>query len=841
MGNLKEGAVIYRKMVKNNIKTKNFDLNRAILTNFFLVLIVMVMSVSMVSSATWTSNLNDNLLAWWNFDNLEGGNLTDNYNGNYDFEREAVSGSPFEVTGIIGDARRFNNTGNYNYSHHNIEELNRNFTFSIWANLSNNRSSPNPAIFTTGINGWSLNHDLNDINLYHTGLSVLGTCDMVNNVNLWTHYGLVVQSNNTFRLFINGTECSSGDIGAVDFSDGTGLQQGFGSEGGIINMSLDEAGLWNRTLNATEMLELYNSGLGLTFTQDVNLITPPNNNITLSGNIIFTVNSSSTGNMINTTLYVWNASNQKLTNFSTITGTYNLTTLSLKLGSGSYTWNQYSCSDLVECKWSLSNRTLIVKSIIENSENYNTNVQETSNQSFQINITYNSITYPSITANLIYNNTAYTGTKIGSGNTILFNTSIIATDITTPSNIPFYWTFGLNDGSTITYINSTFHNQTVSTISVINITTGVCSAGWFESANYTFKDSENLTTLTNITVKYNFKYGVGGVDSEELYGEFNHTNVVRICINNTVNTYSIGYGELDYQQSGYVERRYYMFDGHSLSNSTGESFVLYDLPTADSTSFIFEIKNTFLNPYTDKYIGLLRWYPALNEYKTVEMALTDNEGKTVIKTHTEDVDYRVGVYEKDGTLIKLADPVRMACLVNPCTYTLRIISDEEDYTEIYNIETNLIFDNSLNRFVFTWNDPSQNTITMRLLVTKDLGFQETVFCNVTGSGNTGVLICDIGNNTGTFKAIAYRSASPELALISILKEIRSRLNNSLGLFISFVVMLVVGLIGIFSPTGAIIMFVIGAIPAYLFGSINLVILGAIAVLGGLIIHIIKRT
>ena len=827
--------------------------HRAIVTNVFLVLMIMVTSVSMVSAYSWNSSIETNLISYWGMTNTTNTHIPDISNGEVNITTVFAGGFPLQVPGIIGNAQYKTDEGsdailNVTTNIDLIRNMNRNFSIVFWVNMTYCDAGGNTQGMFSVEDGWALGFQGTGAGtecqlMFYDYSDVQGK---TTNLNLsdgeWHQVGATVHTDGTLKLYVDGIlNTSDSVVGAINSNKRVGF---FDFGGAELEYAYDEVGFWNRTLTDSDITQLYNSGLGITPEDEfVKLISPTDGSSIINSNAIFQVNSTSLAgdNLVNTTLYVWNVSNQELTNYTTISGTTNITNLRLNLGIGDYTWNQYSCSDAVECSWSLFNKTFSIVSLIENSEIYSTTVQETSNQSFQINITYDNSIYPVITANLIYNHTSYAGTQIGTGNTILFNTSVIAPDVTGSSNTPFYWAFELNDGSTITYANSTFHNQTVTTISAINITTSTCAAGMFEAVNYTFNGAENLTTLTNMTIKYNFNYGVGGNDSEEIYGQVNNTDVLRICINETVDTYEIGYGELDYQQDGYVERRYYMFDGHSLSNETGEEFILYDLPTTDSTSFIFEIKNTFLNPYTDKYIGLLRWYPDLNEYKTVEMALTDEDGKTVMKAHTEDVDYRVGVYEKDGTLIKLADPVRMACLVNPCTYTLRIVSDEQDYTEVFDIETSLTFSEVTNKFTFTWNDPSQNTVEMRLLVTKDLGFQDSVVCNVTSSGSTGVLVCDIGNATGNFKAVGYRTASPETPLISKLWEVRSRLNNSWGLFISFILMLVIGLVGIFSPVGAIVMLVLGAIPAFLLGSINWVILMGIGVLGGLIIHTIKRT
>jgi len=223
------------------------------------------------------------------------------------------------------------------------------------------------------------------------------------------------------------------------------------------------------------------------------------------------------------------------------------------------------------------------------------------------------------------------------------------------------------------------------------------------------------------------------------------------------------------------------------------------------------------------------------------MARTDEDGKTIMKVKTEDVDYRVAIYELNGELIKLAEPVRMACLVEPCTYTLVIIQEEQEYFDVYDIENSLIFDSDNNRFVFIWNDPTQLTGSMRLLVYKETGLQEIVICNSTASGYTGVLTCDVGDYGGLLTAKAFRTSSPETIFASLSKTIRTAWNNTMGLFIAFILVLIGGFVAIWSPIAAVIMVVVSLIPSVIFGSITFTIFMAVVVLGGSIIHMIKKT
>jgi len=545
------------------------------------------------------------------------------------------------------------------------------------------------------------------------------------------------------------------------------------------------------------------------------------------------------GNMTNATLYIWKSDGSLFgTNFSEITAGNNETNMSISnLVFSEYLWNVFGCgasSTNSTCGFTGSNRTFSIQTNLD-AEYYETDVYETSYQPFQINITIpeSSIFYD---AQLIYNQTSYTGTITDLGNDkYSIIKSIYIPQISAHINISFYWNLLYEEFSE----NTTTHNQTILPLVTINITTENCSEGFFEAINYTFIEELNLTSL-NADIKYNFKYGVGNLSLKTNYGETNNTDILRVCINQSFDNYKLGYGEIEYQSTGHVSRRYYMFEGHELSNSITESYILHDLKDADSTSFVFEIKNTFLNPYKNKYVALLRWYPQLNEYRIVEMGKTDEEGKTIMKVEVEDADYRIGVYELNGSLIKLAEAIRMACLVSPCTYSLKIIQEVIDYFGIYNIESSLVFETATNRFVYIWNDPSQQTESMRLITAKETGYQEIIICNSTGSGYTGVLSCDIENYTGVITAKAFRTSSPELIISSLTKTIRTVWNNNIGLFIAFIFSLIVGFAAIIHPAAGILMSIVGLIPAVSFGSITLAIFIAIAVLGGIIIHVMKR-
>jgi len=160
------------------------------------------------------------------------------------------------------------------------------------------------------------------------------------------------------------------------------------------------------------------------------------------------------------------------------------------------------------------------------------------------------------------------------------------------------------------------------------------------------------------------------------------------------------------------------------------------------------------------------------------------------------------------------------------------------------IDYSLKFNDTSKVFTFIWNDPSLSTSSMTLRVYKLQGGTDMYICNVTGaSGYTGILSCDVSSyGSGTYVADVYRSASWADSFANLVKTVTAALafKNSMGLVIAFVFIVLGALLGIFSPVAAVIMAVVGLIPAFVMHSVALPVLMAIAVLAGIAVHMMKK-
>jgi hypothetical protein len=224
------------------------------------------------------------------------------------------------------------------------------------------------------------------------------------------------------------------------------------------------------------------------------------------------------------------------------------------------------------------------------------------------------------------------------------------------------------------------------------------------------------------------------------------------------------------------------------------------------------------------------------------MGKTDDKGQTVKKVKIEDVDYRIGIYETNGTLIYLANPIRMVCLATPCSYTLNVPTDATDsFEEVDNIEVDLSYTAGV--FTLVYNDPSQNTEIMSLRVYKMGGSTDRLICEANGTSFTGILNCDVSSESGTFRAIAIRTASPErpLALL-IIDTLTTVFTGTFGLFIQFLIIVTLAFLGIVSPVVAIIMAIIALLMGVLvFKTFSYALLIGVALLGGIVIHLMRRS
>lgn len=455
---------------------------------------------------------------------------------------------------------------------------------------------------------------------------------------------------------------------------------------------------------------------------------------------------------------------------------------------------------------------------------------------WEFTVNYSNLTVTSLTANGTYNGTAITfnSTHNPNNSTYLFSGHFTAPIVS--GNTLFNLTLYIYNNGGVVYAAN--YSQLVLDIPNLSVSSAPCND---TTLAFYIRNEANFSLL-NGSIEYNFKVGLSNSSLINVFGQITSPKLF-VCANFTYSPYWVlGSGEIFYTSTDYVDRRYYLFTDTTLTNVT-QNFTLYSLPDSEQTSFQLEVEDTSLSPYTDKFTTLLRWYPNLNEYRVVEMGKTDEKGETIMHVKTEDVDYRIGVYEKNGTLIKLAKPIRMICSVAPCIYTLTIAPTDQDFTSFLNVDYSFVYNYSTSIWTFTFTDTTQETQSMNLTVYKDTSTSSYSICSSLASGWTGAITCNTSGYTGTLRGVITRSASPSIPLASKIISSYDTLQFKSGfiLWLNFFIALpVIGLLTLISPTAAIIGGVLAFIPAWIFKAISWAVIGSVALMGGIVLHFVRR-
>jgi len=508
----------------------------------------------------------------------------------------------------------------------------------------------------------------------------------------------------------------------------------------------------------------------------------------------------------------------------TINSTFNCANgnFSFVTTEGAHTWTIYANDSRGN---SHTNQTSFFVNWVRTDHTYDSFVVENQNISIYFNLTATNLSTSS--ANMTYNETIYPMTEVvaNNGTYASYRTFLTVPEIASDQNATIFFNYSVNGGllSTTPALQQHLYN-----IPSLVFATSPCGDVAF---NFTLRDEGNLTQI-NGTFQYNFAYGLPNANNtySRIFGEISNAHTIYTCINSTISpSWELGEGQIFYTSDNYVDRRYYLFSPTTLTNQT-TNITLYDLWSSQQTSFKLEVEDSSLNPYSDFFATLIRWYPDLNEYNVVDMGLTDETGSTVIHVRTEDVDYRIGVYHQNGTLVKLADPIRMVCLVSPCTYTLKITPRDSDYTSFLGIDYTLDYNQTTGIWTYTFADSSQRTTQMNLTVYKLTGTAVYPVCTSSVSAYTVAITCNTSSYTGTLKAVVERSASPPVKIAEkIVSVVTSAFSSSYGLWIALLIAIpIIFIFAFMTPLGAVIGGVVALIPALYFGTVSWVVVGGVA-------------
>jgi len=368
-----------------------------------------------------------------------------------------------------------------------------------------------------------------------------------------------------------------------------------------------------------------------------------------------------------------------------------------------------------------------------------------------------------------------------------------------------------------------------------------CSVFSIKTINFTLRN-ESDDAIVNGDMNFLFDYGTANYTAD-----VNNNNISSFCmaevgeiVTDILVDYTVGDTTFSY------------FADDLLLTDTLQHITLYS--TSGSTAVTFTVKDEFDNAVNGAKIKILKHDIATNTFKTIEIIKTNTDGIAVGNLLLATTWYKFIVSTGDGIVRLTTDPSK----IYSTTKTFRIDLTASDWYANFDITTGinseLNYTASTNNFRFTWNDPTGSMSQGCLKVDKINRTIMTIICDNCTTSTAATVLCNIGANPqGRFIATGYFKFNP-IYVSQIIEKLWGEGNftalwdttdvnqREYGVFLSFILILALAFIGIWSPVTAIIMTLVGFFIVSILGFLELQLgaLIALIVLGGLVVYKVGR-
>ena len=724
------------------------------------------------------------LISYYKFDGATGLNALDSIGVN----NGTISGVTRNVTGII------NKSFDFESSDPDFVDLNAviiptgasaNFAISAWVNPESFNGTQTGIIHQNSGGAGRLFVDLDGAGkprIFIGGTSFLSLAPI--GIDVWSHI-LVKREGTNVSLWINGQH--NGSMSKGDGIDATDTQIGrISLIQGYFDGEIDEVGFWNRSITATEILEIYNTGsaarpgsptestqtwnrtitettlwtcqgcdsdgdCGFATTNRTVLVdtTAPTidaeapigilNFNSLGSNETLNVTFTDTG--LDTCWFDYNGTN--ITIEGCESGVKNSTTF--KLEEDNFNMKLYANDTIGN-----ENSTFINWSynLFANSIGFSETTTSGAMENFTINITF-AENFTGISMLLNYNGTNHTMTSSDINNTREYSVELVVPSVAVDTNITLFFIGLLSEGVNITQINTPETNQTVSPFLIDD-----CSVFTEVLLSFEMVDEDSLVEI-NGTIEFTVE--IFSLGTTDLVNSFNASfdyvigDASEVCLDNITESYSMSYQIRHFGDETQYFKKYRNVQFMTINNGTiPQNITLFNLNLTRGQSFNVIVVGNLLSAAGNA--GLLvdtqRQYLSLDQFISVESPVTDSSGVAIANlVETEEV-YNFLV-SFNGELLGTFNNFQVKCAnaaLGQCSITLNLASatgTQPDFETVGNITQVFLLDTSTNilHHSFISTDGESKTITS--LVIKDDGFGNTTICNGSASGTSGTILCPI--------------------------------------------------------------------------------------------------
>lgn len=782
--------------------------------------------------------LGDDLVSYFKLDGTSGA-VIDAVGFDNGINGGALRGQP----GLINNSFQFNGSNTDVDSFTLFEEDWTAYTWSVWVNATQ-LTGDAFVLFSeesTSQNVRTLNMDTTAGRMVASTRAGAGAITIVNTTyattQAWSFFTVTAQESGNISLYLDGVLVDTAIIIGGVFGDTNGdAQMGAANAGQFWNGSLDEVGIWNRSLDASEVLELYNGGSGLAFPFGGQVsLNIPSNASTVSGNVTFnaTIIPPIDFNITNATIVIFNSSQDLVfSQTNTVTGneTNSTSFLVTNLTQDNYEWNVFSdtmnSTDTITLS-SSTNFTFTWNPFQVDAQSFNSDVFETSFQEYFLNITTTEDIL-SVDSILNYNSTRFTAITSCTGTVCQISTAIDVPLVIVGSqeqNKTFLWELTLFDGVTSFSTNTTLNEQNVSRTFLEQ-----CNATFpDETLNFTAFDEANLTPIDfTFDGTFDFWLGTGSVKRNNSISNSSASSL-QMCLQPSLETFMLD-ANIAYDEdagTNYTARNYF-FQNNTINN-VSQDIGLGLLLAEDSTSFILKVQDRDILPVPGVLIFTQRFYPGEGIFRTVQVAQTDDNGATIGFFKTETIDYRF-IIVSQGTTLLVTNQQKIVGEEVPFTLTFTVGEDEGaawiPFENPPELTSSLLFNTTTQVVTFNYLDTSNNFTSSRLIVERinASALSNDIVCDTSSTQSSATLSCNMtGNATSSYIARASINRDGTSFLVEqITFSITdfSSVSGLLGLFLGFFIILICAFFFKFNEIAGILMVNVGVIFVNLIGLIN---------------------
>ncbi|MAG26666.1 hypothetical protein CMI47_14085 [Candidatus Pacearchaeota archaeon] len=438
---------------------------------------------------------------------------------------------------------------------------------------------------------------------------------------------------------------------------------------------------------------------------------------------------------------------------------YNSTNTSLTCADNNYTFTTNSQQNLTFYSNDTygnegSNFTEWVYIIKEITETFSNSTVEGNTETFTINITINSTTFPNSRASLVYNGTSNTGTKIGSGDSLLFTRNLLIPNVDAQVNLTFYWEIVLNNGTDNPF-NSTFHNQSVSELSVDNCTTNTNVLYNFtivDERSQIFLNPTNQNTSGKLNLQvFTLDRSIEVINFTKFY---NKTNPFQVCLSSNLSgaNFSVD-AEIEYSADDYTQEFYHIQNDTLNEQDLHTNITLFDLDSTNAQEFKVIYKDQSFLPVAGVLIQVQRKYVDEGVFKTVEIPKTDFAGATVANLELNDVKYTFIIIKNGELLATFADkfPVCDNAGIDDCEINLNSFGSSaglQDFTQLEDFSFSLDYNRTSRIITSIFSIPSGTQSEVSLNATLFDGLGNRSVCDDILTSSSGTLTCAVPSTFG---------------------------------------------------------------------------------------------